>query len=91
MTWRERAWAALADLAATNDGFTADDLLDRVGPPDDSHSPNGSNSAIGSLFRQAAAARLIESDGRVVQSRQPHRKGGAVRVWHGIQRQGRLL
>ena len=81
--WHSRAWTALHELAATGDPFTADDLIDRVGPPDQSHRANSRNSSIGGLFSQAASDGWIVSDGRVVRSRQPHRKGGAVRVWRG--------
>lgn len=83
MTWRTDAYRALRELAARGEPFTSDDLLERVGAPDDQHTPNGRNSSIGSLFRQAAAEGWIESDGRVVKSRAPHRKSGAVRVWQG--------
>ena len=82
--WHAQAWDALHGLARSGIPFTSDDLLDRVGPPDDSHEPNARNSAIGSMFRRAAAEGLITTEGRVVQSRAPHRKGGAVRVWIGV-------
>lgn len=83
MNWRIRARRALETLAASGRPFTSDDLIALVGQPDATHQPNARNNAIGLAFRQAAADRLIESDGRVVSSRQPHRKGGAVRVWRG--------
>lgn len=83
--WRSRAWAALYDLAGDGEDFTADDLRDRVGEPDTEHSANGANNAIGSLFREAAAARLIVRTGRVTKSRQPHRKGGMIQVWRGLE------
>lgn len=83
MNWRTRAWTVLHDLAETGEPFTSDDLLERVGPPDDSHEPNGRNSAIGSMFRRAAAEGWIITEGRVVPSRASHRKGGAVRIWVG--------
>lgn len=82
-TWRQRAWLVLCDLAASGDEFTADDVLDRAGHPDSRHAANSANSAIGSLFRRAAAQRRIMQTGRTVRSRQPHRKGGAIQVWVG--------
>jgi hypothetical protein len=82
-TWRQRAWTVLLDLAASGDEFTADDVLDRAGHPDDRHEANGANSAIGSLFRRAHKERLIMPTGRVVRSRQPKRKGGMIQVWVG--------
>ena len=39
--------------------------------------------AIGSLFREAAAAGLIVKTGRARNSQQPHRKGGLVLEWVG--------
>ena len=82
-SWRERALAALNELAETGEPFTSDDLLAKVGPPDADHEPNGRNSAIGAMFRNAASEGWIKSDGRVVRSRSPHRKRGAIRVWTG--------
>jgi hypothetical protein len=82
-SWRDRASLALRDLAATGEPFTADDVLDRAGHPDDRHEANAANNAVGSLFRAAAAERIIMQTGAVVQSRQPHRKGGMIRVWIG--------
>jgi hypothetical protein len=81
--WRARAWGAMRELARSGRPFTADDLIDRVGDPDPDHQPNARNSAVGSLFREAASQGLIVSDGRVVPSRQRHRKGGAIRIWQG--------
>lgn len=83
MTWRQKALGALETLAASGMAFTSDNLIALVGLPDEDHEPNARNNAVGSVFREAAAAGLIVSDGRLVQSRQPHRKGGAVRVWRG--------
>jgi hypothetical protein len=84
-TWRQRAWLVLCELAASGDEFTADDVLDRAGHPDDRHEANSANSAIGSLFRRAASEGRIMQAGRTVRSRQPHRKGGAIQVWVGWQ------
>ena len=91
MTWRARALAAGIMLADTGQPFTSDDIIDRVGPPDPDHTANGANNTVGSIFRQLANDGVIETDGRVVRSRQPHRKGGAIRVWRGTTGQGRLL
>lgn len=90
-TWHAQAWQALHALAHTGEPFTSDDLLDRVGAPDHDHEPNGRNSAIGSMFRQAAAEGWITTEGRVVKSRAPHRKGGAVRIWVGVHIQPSLF
>jgi hypothetical protein len=73
----------LRTLAESGENFTADDLLERVGHPDDAHGANGRNNAVGSLFRSARAEGLIESTGTIVKSRQPERKGGMVQVWRG--------
>ena len=89
-SWHVAARTALHDLADTGAWFSSDDVADRVGLPDSGHAANGRNSAMGSLFSQAAADGLIESDGRVVRSRQPHRKGGAVRMWRGRPQAPRL-
>ena len=86
MTWRLHARRALEQLAYSGDEFTSDDLVDLVGPPDNGHTANSRNNAIGKLFNEAAAAGLIETDGRVRPSRQPHRKGGGNRVWRGTPR-----
>lgn len=83
-TWFDRATTALIALAASGDPFTSDDLIDVVGVPDADHQPNARNNQVGAVFREAARQGIIRSEGRVVQSRQPHRKGGAVRVWRGI-------
>jgi hypothetical protein len=48
--------------------------------PDRAHAANGRNNRIGQAFRQARANGVIKPVG-VAQSRQPHRKGGLVRVW----------
>lgn len=80
--WGERAWVELRRLASSGRPFTADDLLAAVGHPDEGHGPNGRNNSVGSLFGRAHRARLIEPVG-TAQSRQPHRKGGLVRVWQG--------
>lgn len=81
--WSSRAWAAIEDLAATGRAFSSDDLVDLVGLPDPDHEPNARNGAVGAIFRQASTAGLIRPTGRVVTSRQPHRRGGTQRTWVG--------
>ena len=83
--WSIRAWRALHDLIAVGEPFTADEMADRVGYPDDAHTPNAGNSAIGALFRQARAQGLIKLNGKVRKSRQPHRKGGLNQEWIGVE------
>ena len=91
-SWQVRAWRMMGELAESGVGFYPDDLVERVGVPDGEHTANGANSAIGSMFRRARAAGLIEKTGRVRQSRQPKRKGGLVQEWRGVARdQGSLL
>ncbi len=82
MTYLEQARAQLEVLAASGRPFTADDLHEAVKHPDASHSANGRNNLIGSVFREAHHAGVIEPVG-VVPSRQAHRKGGMIRVWRG--------
>ncbi len=62
--------------------FTADDITeDGSWAPDPSHAPNGAQNAIGQHIRAAAQRGYISSDGRVVASCAPHRKGGSIRIW----------
>jgi hypothetical protein len=82
-TWRDRAWLRLLELAASGDEFTSDDVVERVGHPDEAHGANGANNAVGSLFVRAEREHRIMATGRVRGSRQPRRKGGMVRVWVG--------
>lgn len=70
-------------LASTGEPFTADDLVALVGIPDASHSANSRNSSLGAVFSWASKSGLIRPTGRVVQSSQPHRKGGMIREWIG--------
>jgi hypothetical protein len=67
--------------------FSANDLHELVPNPDGEHAPNGANSAIGSAFSRYSKAGRIEPTGRVLQSNQPHRKGGMVREWRAVTRQ----
>jgi hypothetical protein len=71
-------------LAAGDMPFTADDVTGNGSVAiDPDHAPNAAQNGIGSFFRRMAARRLIEPTGQVVRSAAPHRKGGAIRVWHG--------
>jgi hypothetical protein len=94
MDYRSEARAQLRQLAAGGRPFTADDLHAAITHPDQGHQANGRNNVVGQLFREAKAEGWIEPIG-VVQSRQPHRKGGMIRVWQGKGRittgQGSLL
>lgn len=80
MTWHSRARAAMDQLIAEGDPFTADDLLELVGHPDTEHTANGRNSAVGSMFSAYSGNGLIEVCG-TASSRAAHRKGGLIRVW----------
>lgn len=64
----------------TADDITADGKITMMGE----HDPNGTQNGIGSLFREYAAKGLIRSTDRLVKSRAPHRKGGAIRVWEVV-------
>jgi hypothetical protein len=74
----------MRELAATKKPFTSDDLIARVGVPDEDHQANGRNNVVGMMFRWGVSEGLITSDNWVVPSRQPHRKGGGIRVWVGV-------
>ena len=82
MSWREEAIEAGKTLARSGDPYTADDLIEAVGLPDEHHSPNGRNNAVGSIFRELKASGWIEEVG-TARSRQPKRKGGLILVWKG--------
>ena len=81
-SWQQVARVRLRELADSGQPFTADDLYDSVDHPDLAHAANGRNNAIGSLFGEAHKTGMIIPVG-VQKSRQPHRKGGMVRVWRG--------
>lgn len=87
--WSEEAKETFRKLASTGGDYTADDLIDLVGHPDDTHEANGTNSSIGSIFAWGHQQGLAEPTGRYVKSRQPRRKGGVIAVWRGTQ--GRLF
>lgn len=80
MTWHARGLEVIRAVPKGTE-FTAEDLRDWIGDPDPDGTPNGANNAIGSLFREASAAGLIEPTGRYVKSRSPRRKGGVVQIW----------
>jgi hypothetical protein len=84
MSWQDKAYVAIRELADTGVVFDADDLLAKVGHPDDNHVANAANNAIGTVFRRAHSAGLIQVVG-TAQSRQPKRKGGLVRTWQGTE------
>lgn len=81
-TWSAEAYAVLEAIPQGSE-LTSDDLLEVVGHPDLSHAPNAGNNAVGSVFRKAAFNGLIRSIG-ITRSKQPHRKGGIVRVWQRV-------
>lgn len=85
MTWRTRAERELLHMADSGKPFTSDDLVAVVGLPDSAHNPNAANSAVGALFRTAHSMKWITPIG-VEASKQPHRKGGMIRVWRGTRR-----
>lgn len=80
MTWKAKAQAAMDELIDLGKPFSSDDLIDMVGPPDVSHTPNSRNGAVGSLFNTAARQGRIVDVGHE-RSRQPHRKSGLIRLW----------
>jgi hypothetical protein len=76
----------LARLVLVGRTFTADDVTNNGSiAPDPDHTPNGKGSAIGAMFNQWQRRGLIAPTGEVVKSTSPHRKGGAIRVWHGTE------
>lgn len=84
--WSERPWSdharrALAELVATGNDFTADDLIALVG----THAPNGTNNTIGSVIGAARKRGEIVAVG-TVKSTQPRRRGGMVRLWAPVTR-----
>lgn len=73
--WRDKAAEAMAELAATGEEFSADDLVEKVGPPPH---PN----MLGPTFGNAARADLINAVG----FRQATRASAHARVqrtWKG--------
>ena len=88
--WAIRARRAMFDLARSGLPYQADDLIDRVGTPDDSHTPNGRASQVGSLFQKMKAEGWIRQTGGHQKSRQKHRKGGLNLEWIGTAKAARL-
>lgn len=85
--WGKAANEAMQTLIESGVEFTSDDLTDIVGHPDETHTANGRNSVIGSLFRAASSQGTIQAVG-IAKSRKPHRKGNIVRVWRGVNGNG---
>lgn len=77
--WRAAATAALKDLAASGQEFTADHLVERVGLPHESES--NANNALGGIFSVASKAGLIERMPHQVQSQRNHARW--IAVWRG--------
>lgn len=78
MSLDARLARAILDLGL----FTADDVTaNGSAAVDPDHAPNAAQNSIGALFNRAARDGRIAWTGRVVRSRAPHRKGGAIRVW----------
>jgi hypothetical protein len=76
----------LARLILAGRTFTADDVTNNGAIAlDTDHTPMGKQSGIGSMFNQWQRRGLIVPTGEVVRSSSPHRKGGAIRVWHGTE------
>jgi hypothetical protein len=76
----------LARLILAGRSFTADDVTNNgTIALDNDHGANSKQSGIGALFNQWARRGLIDPTGEVVRSASPHRKGGAIRVWHGTE------
>lgn len=74
----------LNELIRSGRPFTADDITDDGQiAVDSTHKPNGRQSRIGSLIRQAHAHGRIEKTGGFARSRAPHRKGGLILEWRG--------
>lgn len=82
MTWLDQAHQAMRQLRDSGQPFTADTLLELVGPPDQTHGANGANNSIGAVFGTYSATGQIVVVGHE-QSRSPSRKGGLIRVWKG--------
>ena len=79
--WRERAETALADLIASGEPFTSEDITTTVGLPKGRIESNGNN-AVGALVAHARREGLIQSAGRRP-SRNPRSYGAMIVVWIG--------
>lgn len=80
--WREHALAVLEELAATGKTFTADDLVARVGLPDDTIAMNRNN-AVGAIFSAAAKSGMILPTGNYIKSRRRSNHSAVLAVWAG--------
>lgn len=80
--WRDHAMAVLEELAATGKTFTADDLVARVGLPDDEVGMNRNN-AVGAIFSAAAKSGLIVPTGNYIKSRRRTNHSAVLAVWAG--------
>jgi len=74
--WRIAAEATIADLAASGEEFTAEDVRDRVG------TMVGRESALAAAFRVASRAGLITAVGWRT-ARRPEAHQRALRIWRG--------
>lgn len=79
--WSPAATRALRDLAATGEGFTADDVVARVGLP--RGTAQNANNALGGLFAGASRAGLIVRTGDMVESRRREGHARRITVWRG--------
>ena len=64
-----------------NENFTSDDLIKRVGLPDEGVNKNN---AVGAWFNGLANSRFIVWTGATVKSERVDRHGGMIRVWQKI-------
>lgn len=78
VAWHRACDATIANLAATGDPFTADDVRAVVGPP-----VAASPQAFGARFHAAHSAEVIVPVGFTTSDR-PERHGGILRVWQGV-------
>jgi hypothetical protein len=78
--WRLTVDRVIADLAATGDDFTAEDVRARAGDPLAS-SPN----TLGAAIAAAVRAGVIEQAG-YQQARRPEAHARVLRVWRGVMR-----
>ncbi len=76
--WRLVAERSIAELAATGEPWTADDLRERTGDPVGSH-PNAMGGAINAAVRRG----IIEPVG-YDQARRPEAHARVLRVWRGV-------
>jgi hypothetical protein len=78
--WLEVALGAIAELAATGQDFSAEEIRARA-------SAGPSTGSMGAAFKLAVAARLIVRVG-YRPSKFPSRHGAVVAVWRGRSREG---